>query len=123
MSDPTPCLWDEAVLRCSCNDQILIHMENFSTSHGSLLPRAANLATLAVVVLATWWSAAQRPASQPDLASAVTAKAATAALPLQQAAELASVPTAEGSARWPVQAAAVPRDAIQAVGFAPRTQR
>jgi hypothetical protein len=51
------------------------------------------------------------------------AKAATAALPLQQAAELASVPTAEGSARWPVQAAAVPRDAIQAVGFAPRTQR
>jgi len=98
-------------------------MENFSTSQVALLPRAANLATLAVVALATWWSGAQRPASQPVLASSTTATAGTAALPLQQAAELASIPSAVGNANWPVQAAAVPRDAIQAVGFAPRTQR
>ncbi len=98
-------------------------MENFSTSQVALLPRAANLATLAVVVLATWWSGAQRPASQPVLASSVTASAATAALPLQQSAELASAAPTAGSAHWPVQAAAVPRDTIQAVGFTPRTQR
>ena len=35
-------------------------MEDFSTPRRPLLPIAANLCTLAVVISATWWSAAQR---------------------------------------------------------------
>lgn len=40
-------------------------MESFSTTRRSGLPWAANLATLAVVVVTTWWSGAQRPAQEP----------------------------------------------------------
>lgn len=40
-------------------------MESISTPRRSGLPWAANLATLTVVVVTTWWSGAQRPAIAP----------------------------------------------------------
>lgn len=40
-------------------------MESISTTHSTRLPWVANLATLAVVITATWWSGAQRPAQAP----------------------------------------------------------
>lgn len=40
-------------------------MESISTKRRARLPWATNLATLAVVVVATWWSGAQRPAQAP----------------------------------------------------------
>jgi len=99
-------------------------MENFSTHRVALLPRAANLATLAVVVAATWWSSAQRPAEQPALAAQsvenVSAGNNPAALPQQQATGLAAT---GGNAHWPVQAGELPHDGLQAVGFQPRATR
>lgn len=40
-------------------------MESISTNRNTRLPWATNLATLAVVISATWWSGAQRPAQAP----------------------------------------------------------
>jgi hypothetical protein len=40
-------------------------MESISTPRSTRLPWAANLATLAVVMTAVWWSGAQRPAQAP----------------------------------------------------------
>ncbi len=105
-------------------------MENFSTAQVALLPRIANLATLAVVVAATWWSSAQRPADLATIAVAKAQASRPAALP-------AAVPALAGGQRpgaeqaghantvavWPVQATALPRDGIQAVGFQARVQR
>ena len=98
-------------------------MENFSTTRVALLPRVANLVTLAVVVTATWWSSAQRPPEQTHLIATQTA-AARPALPKQPAAEPALGATGS-SLHWPVQATTVvPRDGLQAVGYQqPRTPR
>ena len=87
-------------------------MENFSTPRAARVPRAVNLATLAVVVTATWWSGTQRPAEQPALAqpAAPAAPAMTAAAPAaQQATGL------QASSLW--------RDGLQAVGYHPRATR
>ncbi len=96
-------------------------MEKISTSRVALLPRAANLATLAVVVAATWWSGAQRPLEQPVMAATQTTAAASVAQPLRQASELSTASTTQAS--WPVQATTLSRDSMQAVGFQTRTQR
>ena len=107
-------------------------MENFSTHQPAVLPRATNLATLAVVVAATWWSGAQRPTGPAPMAQvAVTSAAAqSAALPVQQTASLtpagatATTTPTQSSVFWPAEAAAnIARDGLQAVGFKTASQR
>ena len=100
-------------------------MEKISTSAVALLPRAANLATLAVVVLATWWSGAQRPVSQADIASASSGATApsTAALPLHQAGEQSTGGATAMTASWPAAATSIARDSLQAVSFQARAPR
>ena len=85
-------------------------MENFSTPRAALVPRAVNLATLAVVVAATWWSGAQRPAEQPALAQQSVPAASPATAP--------AAPQATG-----LQATTLWRDGLQVVGYQPRTTR
>lgn len=89
-------------------------MENFSTTRVALLPRAANLATLVVVVAATWWSGAQRPAAQ-DTAVSQAAQPAP-----RQSTEPATLANA---AHWPVQSTSLPRDGLQPVGYQARATR
>ena len=91
-------------------------MEKISTSAVALVPRTANLATLAVVVLATWWSGTQRPAVQPQIA--VAASTTTAALPLRQSAEMAA--TGNVNATWPATTTSIQRDSLQSVSYLPR---
>ena len=88
-------------------------MENFSTTGVALLPRAANLATLVVVVAATWWSGAQRPLVQ-DAAASQAKPPAT-----RQAAEQTTV----NAGHWPVQTTSLPRDGLQPVGYQARATR
>lgn len=84
------------------------------------LPRAANLATLVVLVSATWWSGAQRPAEQAAQAPGVAIQSAAAALPRPHAADLVE---ADATVGWPVQAHAAPRDGLQTVGYQTRAAR
>ncbi|OGB06664.1 MAG: hypothetical protein A3E25_18625 [Burkholderiales bacterium RIFCSPHIGHO2_12_FULL_69_20] len=96
-------------------------MENFSTPHLTLVPRLTNLATLAVVVAATWWSNAQRPADVPAEAALGT-PAPQLIVPLQQ--PPAVLPTSGATqARWPSTTTTLPRDGLQAVGYLPITRR
>jgi hypothetical protein len=86
-------------------------MEKISTPSKTLLPRTTNLATLAVVVAATWWSGAQRPAGQADLAASAVAPAAQAVattVASRQPAVLATGPHA--------------RDGLQTVSYQTRTR-
>ena len=87
-------------------------MENFSTPRAALVPRAVNLATLAVVVAATWWSGAQRPAEQPALAQ----QSVPAASPSPATAPAAQQATG-------LQTTTLWRDGLQVVGYQPRTTR
>jgi len=96
-------------------------MENFSTHRVALLPRAANLATLAVVVAATWWSGAQRPADGAALGTLAATSAETAAT--TAARQPANPATADGASHWPVQTTSLPRDGLQAVGYQARATR
>lgn len=95
-------------------------MESFSANCMALLPRAANLATLAVLVSATWWSSAQRPADQAAQAPRAASQSTAAALPPPHAADLAEV---DATAVWPAQANAAARDGLQAVGYQARATR
>jgi hypothetical protein len=95
-------------------------MENFSTRRWAALPRAANLATLVVLVTATWWSSAQRPGEQAAQTPDDAAQRATAALPPPLAADLAEV---ESTVGWTAEAKAATRDGLQTVGFQPRAIR
>ena len=52
-------------------------MENFPTNQRSLLPHAANLLTLVVLVSTGWWSSGQRPVA-PSLAVAAASAPAAA---------------------------------------------
>lgn len=104
-------------------------MEKISTPRSPLLPRAANLATLAVVAAATWWSAAQRPGDTAALATqaagAPTKLAAVSAGIVGHSSQAAGGTTA-GTTAWPAQATtatSLGRDSLQAVGFQPRVQR
>jgi hypothetical protein len=89
-------------------------MENFSTQRRATVPRAANLSTLVVLLMATWWSNAQRPVEQTARAPIAATQGATAALPLPRAADLAEVESTTG---WPAQSSAATRDGLQTVGF------
>ena len=97
-------------------------MENFSTPRSAWLPQTANLVTLVVLVAATWWSGAQRPADAAAGAAKAPSTAGNnhaAALPMHQPADLAP----GDAAQWQLQANTLPRDGLQAVGYLPRTTR
>lgn len=107
-------------------------MEKISTPRAALLPRAANLATLAVVVAATWWSGAQRPVGQAMLATADTPPATTTAdasvqrqpAMLTATAAATSTGAAIAATTWPAQAAtSIAREGLQAVSYQARTHR
>jgi hypothetical protein len=98
-------------------------MENFSTQRAPLLPQAANLATLAVVVAATWWSGSQRPADTAALNAQAPARqvsTTTAALRQSQAPGLGA--TGSPMSR-PVVAQTLPLDGLQAVRYQPTANR
>jgi len=108
-------------------------MEKISTPREALLPRATNLLTLTVVVMATWWSGAQRPAAEPALA---TAPGATVGAAQPQAKALSATSSRIGSsatvttsnpgnatAAWPVDISILPRDGLQIVGYRASIQR
>ena len=98
-------------------------MEKNSTSRTALLPRTTNLATLAVVVAATWWSGAQRPTAQAELAASARTPATQAVGATVVSRQPASLAANAGTAGWPAQAAtAVTRDGLQIVSFQTRTR-
>lgn len=102
------------------------------------MPRVANLATLAVMIVATWWSGTQRPVVQP-LVGTTAPLATPVAAPVQAAKELGDsqvnaqvkLQRAVASATSPAAAAsplpnwqsgpAISRDSLQPVGFLPST--
>jgi len=95
-------------------------MENISTPRAALLPRAANLATLAVVVAATWWSGAQRPAGQSVLAATGAAATMAATGPSAQR----QLPVLTSTAADPLASAAtIAREGLQTVGYQTRAHR
>ena len=121
MGGQTPGLRAPSALRTSSNDQILVHMENFSTPPLASVPRLANVATLAIVLVATWWSGAQRPLATP-IAVAVTSSSQSSTVSIQPAV-VSVAPVANGQNRWPSQTTAMPLDGLQAVGYQPATRR
>lgn len=90
-------------------------MENFSTPPRALLPWVANLATLAVVVLAIGWSNEQRPDASATAASAQ----APVAAPLAPVADSVPASPAAAQGRRPAPTTAAPMDGLQTVGFVP----
>jgi hypothetical protein len=93
-------------------------MENFSTPRHRLLPWAANTATLAVVLAATVWSGAQRPAERElSFAEPVTAQHVPEQSPVSLPAKGAK------SGAWPVPGPLPTRETLQSVGYLPGTLR
>jgi hypothetical protein len=103
-----------------CNEQILIGMEDFSTSPRAFVPWVANLATLAVVVAAIGWSGEQRPASISVEASKA-APQGSAVVPVSGTAP-APQPGA-APAHWPAKTSALSTDGLHAVGYSPAKLR
>ena len=88
-------------------------MENFPTNRLRLIPRVANLATLAVVVSATFWSGAQRPENDAAGNARRQHLVQIVALPTD-------VPNGQSNttpAARPQSPAALQPDAIKTVGF------
>lgn len=104
-------------------------MEKISTPRSALLPRVANLATLAVVVAATWWSGAQRPGDAAALATqgaGVPTKLAAVSTGIVGHSGQAAAGMQPAGTAWPAQATAatsLARDGLQAVGYQPRGHR
>jgi len=93
-------------------------MENFSTTHRSLVPWVANIATVAVVLSATWWSNTQRPTTAAgEAALHAPATAPTGAPSTQPTAAPAQGNSPANPANWPLQTTSVTRDGLQAVSF------
>ena len=94
-------------------------MENFPTPrHHQVLPWAANLCTLVVMVAATWWSSAQRPAPEaPNHSSAATSVAIENQKQIPRQSEVAPVPVAT-QATWPAQTSTVQTDTVKTIGYA-----
>ncbi len=97
-------------------------MENFPTKRQHLIPLVTNLATLAVVVSATWWSGAQRPMSNLTAVAEVTStKTLTQAATMAR--DSAGNQNSNTPAAWPQAQTALQPDAIKTVGFASTTLR
>jgi len=94
-------------------------MENFSTPQRALVPWAANLATLVVVVSAIGWSNGQRhtgPAAE-TAANTPTQQPGLQAVPVQAVPVQAPGNAQPSQAGWPAKTTALPADGLQVVGF------
>ncbi len=93
-------------------------MENFPTpSHHQVLPWAANLCTLVVMVAATWWSSAQRPAPEsPELSSVANSVAAKNQKQIPRQPPVAPAPVAT-QATWPAQTSSVQTDSVKTISY------
>lgn len=102
-------------------------MEDFSTNQNRALPWAANTLTVAALALATWLSAAQRPAAEPGPSLVVHSSGAIASKtqPDRHSAGV-QVASSTGAAQaaslvrptgLPLQSVA--RDVVQPVSFLP----
>ena len=97
---------------------ILLTMENFSTPRQPLVPWAANVATLAVMVAATWWSSDQRPANAVQAEAPVSPSTGSSLQARQPiAAPAPSTHTGATPTRWPAQTTSRQGDGIQPVSF------
>lgn len=104
-------------------------MEDFSTPQHRAVPWAANALTVAALVSATWWSAAQRPPANlgqqvvvVDAAQAANSKAPTGSgMQLASTLGLAANASMVRPANLPLQTVA--RDGVQPVAFLPMATR
>ena len=105
-------------LRRSRNRPILFNMENFPTHRPyRVLPWAANVCTLVVMVAVTWWSSEQRPASvTPDLSAAAITAATEKQKQITRQPAVAPAPVAT-QATWPAQTSSVQTEAVKTVGY------
>ena len=105
-------------LRRSRNRPILLNMENFPTpSSYRVLPWAANVCTLVVMVAVTWWSSEQRPTSvTPDLSAAAVTAAAETRKQISRQPVPAPMPLAT-QATWPAQTSSVQTEVVKTVGY------
>lgn len=92
-------------------------MENFPTKRLQLVPRVANLATLAVVVSATWWSGAQRPDTNPDTNPDSATRLQMVSQAVATAREATSNPAGSAQPAWPQAQPTLQPEAIKTVGF------
>ena len=109
-------------LRLSCNRRILLDMENFPTPRCHVLPWAANIATLLLMLAATWWSSAQRPpAVSPGLSAAGQAGPSSTAK--QSPHHVLTLPAQDdpkaSQASWPGKTTSLPSDGIITVVYTP----
>ncbi len=94
-------------------------MENFPTPPKALLPWVANLATLAVVLSAAWWSSGHRPLSSPS-----DSRLAAPTQPYLQPATVPAATTSPGNpSTWPAQTTSLPADNFISVGFSAPSRR
>ena len=89
-------------------------MENFPTPRRQLLPWAANVATLAVMVAATWWSSDQRPAN-PVREAAVVSPPEEASQPARQ--PVVAPAAGATQAVWPAQTTLLQVESLKPVSF------
>jgi hypothetical protein len=89
-------------------------MENFPTPQRQMLPWVANIATLAVMVAATWWSSDQRPANPVQAATAVSPSPLS--LPAVHQPVVAPAPGAT-QALWPAQTTSLQGEGLKPVSY------
>ena len=97
-------------------------MENFPTPRRAVLPWAANIATLLVMVSATWWSSAQRPVAVSSSLSAA-GKTGPTNTTKQSPRQVLSLPAQDGpkasQATWPATTTSLQNDDIKAASYTP----
>lgn len=81
------------------------------------MPRVANLATLAVVVSATWWSGAQRPDTNPGTNPDSATRLQMVSEAVATAREATSNQAGSAQLAWPQAQPTLQPEAIKTVGF------
>lgn len=107
-----PCLRAPNHLSLSSKGQILTHMENFPTPKLAMVPRVANVLTLAFLAGTTLWSSAQRPVVHETAAYLTAPKVSSATNKRSQ------LPVDNGAqANRSPNSSAISGDGIISVGF------
>ena len=128
MRGHSPCLRGPVALSALGKHPILLAMENFSTPRRPLVPWVANVATLAVMVAATWWSSDQRPTNVVQSAAPVSPSPVPrlqARQPATGTAPGVNAATYVGTAQtlWPAQTTSLQGDSLKPVGFGAKVLR
>ncbi len=101
-------------------------MENFPTPRFPALPWAANIATLLVMVSATWWSSAQRPVAESSNISA-SGQTDQTGKSKQSPRQVLNVPAQDESkpsqATWPATTTLLQNNGIKAASYTPPLAR